>query len=82
MPFVRIDPLDEGRDVDLHLPVREGRRAVDGDSRRSRVTVGLRLLTGPLARLEGGPGGRHRPEREEHGREDLEQPVLRSTVSA
>jgi hypothetical protein len=28
----RIDPLDEGGDVDLHLPVGQCRRAVLGDS--------------------------------------------------
>jgi hypothetical protein len=49
MLLARIDPLDEGGDVDLHLTVRERGEAVLGDPRSGGAAVRLRLLPGPLA---------------------------------
>jgi hypothetical protein len=45
---VRVDPLDERGDVDLHLAVRKGCAAVLGDPGRGRVAIALRLLASPL----------------------------------
>ncbi len=39
--LLRVDPLDERRDVDLHLPVRDRGLAVDRDAVRGGAAVAL-----------------------------------------
>ena len=71
-----VDPLNEERDVDLGLSVRDVLRASRLDPARGRLHLELRLLRVPARGLVSGPSRRDRRHREQHRREDVD-PVLR-----
>ena len=71
-----VDPLDEERDVDLGLSVRDVLRAGRLDAARGRLHLEFRLLRVPARGLIPGPSCRDRRQRKQHRREDID-PVLR-----
>ncbi len=74
MVQVGVDPLHEQGDVDLRLRVREVRGLGGLHARRVRSAEGLRLLSGPAARLIAAPGGRDRGHREQDGGAGIHPP--------
>src|SRR6476469_8151113 len=70
-----VDPLDEGGNVDLELPVGHRRGAVDGDPFRRGVARLNRLSPGPLAGLVRRPRGRDTRKRQQSRCGELEAAV-------
>ena len=73
---VGVDPLREGRDVDLDLTAGQARRTGRLDAGRRRAPGGERLVAVPLGGLIARPGRRHGRQREQDGRGDLDHPLL------